>query len=117
MKMKPCVRFGFDTKEFAEMKDIKCKITFVHVSSYEFVKVSESYEVTFPILSFHLHVQILGQKSVSIRKKRKKQGETWADPKHLGMSGDKVCLGGFCTRYVLYVMCGGEGTEGSISNR
>lgn len=37
MKMKLCIRFGFDTKEFAKMKDIKCKITFVHVSGYEFV--------------------------------------------------------------------------------
>lgn len=36
---------------------------------------SESYEVAFPILSFHANVQILGQKCGSIRKERENGSE------------------------------------------
>lgn len=61
---------------------------------------SESYEVAFPILSFHADVQILGQKFRSIRKEREKADGGGVKERSQESWGGKVVLGKrFDTRF------------------
>lgn len=89
-----------------------------HVSESAAVKESsESYEVAFPILSFHPDVQILGQEFGSMREE-KGGGGSWADPMSLGMAKSFFWRFDSRSRPVCHV-CGGVGggQTGSRSDR
>lgn len=66
-----------------------CTCRILHVS---ICLSSESYEVAFPILSFHLDVPILGQGFFFWKGREENGRASKSYPKYLEMEGDKVCL-------------------------